>query len=149
MRRLAMPTFNRGHWVRVQDGQVTDVWDTAPDALRRASEPGWQEAVEVIPESAGIDRDFLTGHVFDLSKTPVEIVYSQQSISFEDRKQMYRDRAENKYRMVVSEQTLLEQRGQTKDQAAIDAAMAAKNAALSSIESCTSHDDLDAVMGSI
>lgn len=136
-----MPTTKPGYWVRVQDGNVTDVWDTAPPA----GQSGWREAVEIVPDSAGPDRDFLTGHTVDISKTPVEIVYNQQSISFEDRKQMYLDRAEGRYQMVVREQEMREQAGMGKDQAAIDAAAATRDAIIPQINACNTHEDLDAI----
>lgn len=140
-----MPTTKTGYWVRVQNGQVTDVWDTNPPA----GQDGWNQAVEIIPDSAGPDRDFLTGHTIDITKNPIEIVYSQQSISFEDRKQMYLDRAEGRYQMVVREQDMREQMGETKDQAAIDAALAARDAVIPRINACNTHEDLDAVRESV
>lgn len=140
-----MPTINNGHWVRVQDGEVTHVWDYAPDFARRASEPGWSEAVEVIPESAGPDRDYIAGFTFNTSKTPVEIVHILKTIPFEDRKQSYRDRAEANYRETVR----LEESKAQKDDAAIDAAKARRDAVLPRIEACNTHEDLDAVMDAL
>ena len=42
-----MPTTKTGYWIRVKNGEVTDVWDTTPDYQNQA---GWREAVEVFPD---------------------------------------------------------------------------------------------------
>lgn len=62
---------------------------------------------------------------------------------------MYLDRAEGRYQMVVREQEMRENMGETKDQAAIDAALAARDAVLPSINAANNHEDLDAIRASV
>ena len=39
-----MPT-KAGFWIRVKNGQVTDVWDYRPSDDKLAKEPGWLRLV--------------------------------------------------------------------------------------------------------
>ena len=48
-KEFKMPT-KTGYWIRVKNGKVTDVWDYKPSAEKLATEGGWREAVEVLPD---------------------------------------------------------------------------------------------------
>jgi hypothetical protein len=63
-----MPTRS-GYNVRVQNGQVTDVWDTpAPEG-----QDGWSPAVEITPDLTE-NREIITTHTIDITKNPIEII---------------------------------------------------------------------------
>jgi hypothetical protein len=138
-----MPKINTGYWVRVVDGRVYDVWDSAPD-----ERPGWREAIEVVPDVIGRDREVIEGHIFDLEKTPVEIVYQKRPVSFEERQGSYISHAEFKAKMVERDQEMRKNLNNPEmpyDQAAIDAANAERDARVAALRACNTHDDLDAL----
>ena len=75
-----MPTRS-GYNVRVQDGKVTDCWDTpAPEG-----QSGWSAAVEITPDLTP-NREILTTHTFDITKNPIEIVWGKRELSVDERK---------------------------------------------------------------
>ena len=80
-----MSTIKTGFWIRAQNGAVTDCWDYKPSDEKINSEPGWREAVEVLPDTTP-NREYITTHAFDLTKTPAEIVWSKASLSVDDRR---------------------------------------------------------------
>lgn len=124
-------------YVRIVDGEVVDCWDTPPDAR-----PGWKSAVEVKP-SIIANRQGYTGHTFDLTKDPVEIVYGTFDILVADRKNQMKQRAAMAFNTMFQQQA---QDPSTYDPVALQAAkdeIAPKQAA---IEACTTHDQLDALM---
>lgn len=138
-----MPTTKTGYWVRVEDGKVKDVWDTTPD-----NRPGWKEAVEIHPDISGRDREIITGHTIDITKTPVEIVYSKRDVSAQERIDSYVSHARIEYEMVVREQEMRKNLNNPEmpfDQDAIDAAAATRDARIAALEACTTHDEIDAL----
>ena len=76
-----MPTTKTGYWIRVKNGEVTDVWDTTPDYQNQA---GWREAVEVFPDVTP-NREIITTHSFDLNANPAQIVWAKREVTI-DRK---------------------------------------------------------------
>jgi hypothetical protein len=68
-------------WVKVSDDVVVQCWDTPPPA----GEENWRDAIEVRPPVRAY-REVYGQHYFDLTKTPVEIVWPIETISIEDRK---------------------------------------------------------------
>jgi len=124
-------------YVRIVDGVVTDCWDTPPD-----DRPGWKNAIEVKP-SIIAHRQGYTGHIFDIAKDPVEIVYSTYDILVEDRKSQMKQYAAMKFNMLLRSQAEMPS---TYDPVALQAAkdeIAPKQAA---VEACTTHDELDALL---
>ena len=128
-----MTTLN----VKVENGVVTQVWDTPPPA---GEEGLWFPAVEVnlpIPNRQGKH-----GHSFDLTKNPVEIVYDIYDISVEDRKANMTANAGFMYDMVVRQSEMTPPMATEED---VTAALARKEAALAAIDAAATHDDLDAI----
>jgi hypothetical protein len=124
--------------VRIQNNKVTDVWDTLPPA----NEDGWKDAIEVRPEIIP-HRQGYTAHVFDITKTPVEIVYGTFDITVEERKSGMISNASFSYQQVMQEQA----RDPLKyDPQAVAAAQAAVAPRVALIEAATTHDELDALM---
>jgi hypothetical protein len=98
-----MATVKQGYWIRVVNDEVRDCWDYRPGDGKMASEPGWREAVEVIPDVTA-NREYITTHHFDLTKTPAEIVWSKASLTVEDRRGSLLAQAKEGIRRVIQEQ---------------------------------------------
>jgi len=123
--------------VRIENGEVKDVWDTPID-----SREGWKSAIEVKPAITP-HRQYYTGHTFDLTKDPVEIVYGVANVAVADRKEHMKQQAAMAFNMLFRQQA---QDPSTYDPVALQAAkdgIAPKQAA---IDACTTHDELDALM---
>ena len=122
--------------IRIENGEVKDVWDTPPD-----SRPGWKTAIEVRPPITP-HRQYYTGHTFDLTKDPVEIVYGIFDISVDDRKNHMKQNAQAAF------DTLFRQQANTGsyDPVALQAAHDAIAPRQAAIDVCTTHDQLDALV---
>tara|TARA_R110001592_G_scaffold326680_1_gene607580 strand:+ start:186 stop:578 length:393 start_codon:yes stop_codon:yes gene_type:complete len=128
------------HFVRVVNDAVTQVWDTQPPS----GEEGWRDAVEVHPDI--IDkRQVYTGHTFDLTTDPVQIVYNIENISVDDRKINEILQAKGIYQEVVLAQTKLELKDGSGNPSLISTAKDVKDASITAINNCTTHDELDAL----
>ena len=124
--------------VRIQNNEVTDCWDTPPPA----NEDGWKEAIEVRPEIIP-HRQGYTAHVFDITKTPVEIVYGTFDITVDERKSGMKANASFAFQQVIQEQA----RDPLKyDPKAVADAHAAIEPKIAAIEAATTHDELDALL---
>lgn len=130
-------------FVRIINNEVKQVWDTQPPA----GESGWKSAIEVRPTIIP-NRQYYTGHTFDLSKDPVEIVYGVEDITVEGRKDALKNLTKSEFQKVVQEET----RKQTDeypetqyDAAVVEAARLAFEARFAQIDAVTTHDELDAL----
>jgi hypothetical protein len=74
-------------YVRVIDGEVTDVWDTTPPA--EVGVDGWRNAVEIKP-ALTITRERHGEHYFNLDVDPVEICWPVVTFSIDERKELLR-----------------------------------------------------------
>ena len=127
-------------YVRVIDGEVIHVWGTPPPER----ETGWKPAIEVYPEITD-GRQVYDGHTFDLTSDPVEIVYSVRDLTVVQCKEGLIGQAKSKYQQVAYDQIQLEMMDASGDAAIVSAAKDAKDAKLTAINACTTHDDLDAL----
>ena len=125
-------------FVKVENEEVTQVWDTQPPA----GESGWQSAVEVRP-SITDGKQVYTGHTFDLSADPVQIVYGVQDLTIAQRKEGLIGQAKSAYQQVANEQTQLETEDASGDAAAVSEAKDAKDQNIAAINACSTHADLD------
>tara|TARA_R110002124_G_scaffold42986_1_gene132017 strand:+ start:165 stop:557 length:393 start_codon:yes stop_codon:yes gene_type:complete len=125
-------------FVKVENEEVTQVWDTQPPA----GESGWQSAVEVRP-SITDGKQVYTGHTFDLSANPVQIVYGVQDLTIAQRKEGLIGQAKSAYQQVANEQTQLETNDGSGDAALVSDAKDAKDQNIAAINGCTTHADLD------
>lgn len=129
-------------FVKVENGKVTQVWDTQPPA----GESGWKSAVEVRPSIT--NRQCYTGHTFDLTKDPVEIVYGVEEISVDGRKDSMKNTAKMEFQRVVQEETKKQTDEYPDTQynaATVEAARLAFEAKVNAISAATTHDALDAL----
>jgi hypothetical protein len=139
-----METINTGFWVRISNGAVVAVWDTTPPI---ATQAGWREAVEVIPDIIP-NREYRTDHYFDLAADPVRIVWNKAQLSVDDRKNGLIAEANRAFQEVVT----AEMRKETDeypntryDAAVVDAARAVFEARRNAIAAAVTHADVDAL----
>ena len=143
-----MSTIKTGFWVRAENGNVTDCWDYKPSEGKMASEPGWREAVEVIPDTVP-NREYVTTHTFDLTKTPAEIVWSKASLTVEDRRGSMISQAKGILNQAIQQQARLEMSDNPSEVFDVDAFTTAKatyTARLAALNAAVTHENLDALM---
>ena len=127
------------HFVQILNGEVKQVWDTAPS--EGVGNNGWKNAVEVRPTiTAG--RQGYTAHRFDLNVDPVQIIWDTYEISVADRKAGMKSGTGFEFQQVVNQQA---RDPETYDAAAVETARQAMVAKQAAIEACTTHDQLDAI----
>jgi hypothetical protein len=124
-------------YVRIENGEVKDVWDTSPD-----SRPGWKNAIEVKP-TINSNRQQYTAHTFDLTKDPVEIVYGVVDVTVDGRKKHMKERVAMAFDMLFKQQA---QMPATYDPVALQAAKDSVAPKQAAIDACTTHDELDALI---
>jgi hypothetical protein len=127
------------HFVQILNGEVKQVWDTAPS--EGVGNNGWKNAVEVRPTITS-GRQGYTAHRFDLTVDPVQIIWDTYDISVADRKGSMSSNAGSEFQMVVNQQV---RNPATYDAEAIETARLAMVAKQAAIEACTTHDELDAI----
>ena len=139
-----METINTGYWVRIQEGTVTDCWDTPPPE----DQINWFEAVEVIPELT-LNREGITEHTFDITTNPVRIVWNKRFIEVDERKNMLIAEAKNIFLKVVQGQMDLQLSTDSSEEFDTDIVATAKAALLTRItqvETADTHEEVDALM---
>ena len=127
------------HFVQILNGEVKQVWDTAPS--EGVGNNGWKNAVEVRP-AITTGRQGYTAHRFDLTTDPVQIIWDTYEISVADRKGSMNSNAGFEFTMVVNQQA---RNPATYDAAAIETARQAMITKQAAIDACTTHDQLDAI----
>jgi hypothetical protein len=120
-------------YVKIEDEKVTQVWDSAPPANELEF---WHEAVEIRPE-VNSKRTGFTGHHFDITKTPVEIVWDTYEFSIDERKGSLKMGAEFEYKQAIKDLD------EVKNVKSFEAAKLAYDTKLAAIEAATTHEDLD------
>ena len=124
-------------YVRIENGEVKDCWDKLPDGRE-----GWKNAIEVRPTITP-HRQYYTGHTFDLTKDPVEIVYGVVDVTVAERKEQMKQDAQIEFNMVFRQQA---NNPSTYDPVALQAAKDAVAPKQAAIDACTTHDQLDALL---
>jgi len=140
-----MSTVKTGYWIRVQDGKVTQVWDTKPPL---ESEAGWKEAVEIFPDLTP-NREYISHHTIDADKTPGEIIWHKVALTVDDRKGGLIGAAKGEFQRVVNEQAQLQLNdnpAEVYDPAAVEAAKTAMEAKIAAVNAAVTHEDLDALV---
>ena len=142
-----MPT-KTGYWIRVKNGQVTDVWDSKPSDDKLANEPGWRTAVEVHPDLVP-NREMFTTHHFDIDAEPAQIVWGKREIDADERKGALISVEKARYTTLVNAEAAKEvndNEAEVYDVAVVAAAKAVRDANLAAIAAATTHEDLDALV---
>ena len=127
------------HFVQVLNGEVKQVWDTAPS--EGVGNNGWRNAVEVRP-SIQAGRQGYTAHRFDLNTDPVQIIWDTYEISVDERKSGMKANAGFEFQQVVNQQA---RNPETFDAAAIETARQTMITKQAAIDAATTHDALDAL----
>lgn len=131
--------MNNQLWVKVEAGEVVQVWDT-PYPVNEAGL--WRDAIEVRPAIIP-HRQGYTAHTFDLTKNPVEIVYGTYDIPVDDRKAGMIANANYPVSQLLQS---MAQNPATFDAAAIEAEKLAVQAKIDALNLATTHDELDALI---
>ena len=137
-----MPTTKTGYWIRVENGNVTQVWDTRPPL---ETEAGWKEAVEIFPDLIP-NREYISHHTIDADKG--EIIWHKVALTVEDRKGALTGQAKGEFQRVVNEQTQLQLNdnpAEVYDPKAVETAKAAMEAKIAAVNAASTHEDLDAL----
>ena len=140
-----MPTTKTGYWIRVENDQVKDVWDYKPTTGPKADLPGWREAVEIFPDLTE-NREIITTHAIDISKTPAEIVWSKRDLTVNERKDGLKSEAKRTYQAVVEEELRkeLDEFPETQyDADVVAAAQTVYENAMTAIDALTTHEEVD------
>ena len=127
------------HFVQILNGEVKQVWDTAPS--EGVGNNGWKNAVEIRPTILA-NRQGYTAHRFDITTDPVQIIWDTFDISVADRKSGMSSNAGFEFQQVINQQA---RTPATYDAAAIETARLAMVAKQAAIDACTTHDQLDAI----
>ena len=125
-------------YVQIVDGEVKQVWDSAPPE----GQEGWKNAVEIRAELVA-NRQHHSAHRYDLTTDPVQIIWDAVDISVEDRKASMKSNA-NFEVMRMNMQNEFTPGTHTAE--AIAAAQATADAKIAAIEPATTHDELDALV---
>jgi len=140
-----MPTRS-GYNVRVQNGQVTDVWDTpAPEG-----QDGWSPAVEITPDLTE-NREVITTHTIDITKNPIEIIWSKRELTVDERKGSLIGQANFAVTMIENQ---IEMKKDIPDFAGevatleeqLPGARTTRDARVAQVEAAVTHEDVDALM---
>jgi hypothetical protein len=139
-----MSTIKTGYWVRIVNDAVTECWDTTPPA----GQSDWHEAVEVLPDTIP-NREIITTHSFDITKTPVEIVWDKRDLEVNERKGSLIGQAKGEFQQVVNQQMRLQLSSDPSeefDTAVVDTAKATMTARIAEIEAATTHEEVDELL---
>jgi hypothetical protein len=132
----------------VKNGQVTDVWDYRPSDDKLAKEPGWREAVEIMPDLIP-NREMVTTHHFNIDVEPAQIVWGKRAIEVDERKDGLRSQAKAAFKAVVDAEIAKETDAYPETQynaAVVDAARVVFENRMDDIAAATTHEAVDALM---
>jgi len=138
-----MPTIRTGYWIRVENNEVKDVWDSAP-----ADTAGWTTGVEVLPDLTP-NREIITTHQFDLTKNPIEIIWGKRDLLVDERKQSLAGQAQAEFQQVVQQQMMLQMSpnpSEEFDTNVVTTAKAVMQARIDAVNAAVTHEDVDALM---
>lgn len=132
----------------MKNGQVMDVWDYRPSDDKLAKEPGWREAVEIMPDLIP-NREMVTTHHFNIDVEPAQIVWGKRAIEVDERKDGLRAQAKAAFKAVVDAEIAKETDAYPETQynaAVVDAARVVFENRMDDIAAATTHEAVDALM---
>ena len=88
--------------IRIENNSVVECMnaDEVPQGAMNTGE--WRDAVEIQPELV-VGKQVTDGHWFDLTKTPVEILWNVKDLSVEDRKHPLLSAVDEKYKQQLTD----------------------------------------------
>lgn len=136
-----------GYWIRVKNGKITDVWDYKPSADKLATESGWREAVEIMPDLVA-NREIMTSHMIDIDVEPAQIVWSKRELDIEERQDGLRAVAKAAFKAVVDAEVAKQTDAYPEtqyDQDVVNAARIVFEQRMDEIAAATTHEEIDAL----
>lgn len=125
--------------IRVENNEVVECLDYLPNN----ASGDWRIAIEIQP-SLITGRQIIGSHSFDLTKNPVEILWSVIDLSVQDRKDSLLQQLNQESYQIVQEELVKEFEGQNSDFALVQAAITAYRNKRTEINNLSTHDDIDA-----
>lgn len=125
--------------IRVENNQVVQCLDYLPENATG----DWRIAIEVEP-SLIEGRQIRGSHTFDLTKSPVEIVWSVIDLTVDDRKQDLLQRLNSDSYEIVHGELIKEFEGQNSEFTLVQAAITAYRGKRAEIVALSTHDEIDA-----
>jgi hypothetical protein len=125
--------------IRVENDQVVECLDYLP----QNATGDWRIAVEVEP-SLIEGRQIRGSHSFDLTKSPVEIVWSVIDLTVNDRKEELQQRLNQDSYEIVHGELIKEFEGQNSEFELVQAAIVAYRTKRAEIAALTTHEEIDA-----
>jgi hypothetical protein len=129
-----MPTY-----VRVENELVVECLEYLPEG----ASGDWRQAVNIDPVLVP-NRQIIGSHHFDLSKNPVEILWSIIDLSVEERKAEILAQLNQKSFNIVYEELIKEFSNQLSNLAYVQSAIDIYREKKAEIESLQTHEDVDA-----
>lgn len=126
---------------------MTDVWDYKPSDDKLSAEPGWREAVEIMPDLVP-NREMITTHQINIDVEPAQIVWGKRGLAVDERKDGLRSQAKSEFKAVVDAEIAKEtdQYPETQyDAAVVDAARVVFEQRMDAIAAAATHEDVDAL----
>jgi len=124
--------------IRVENNQVVECLDYLPNN----SSGDWRMAIEIEPVLIP-GRQILGSHTFDLTKNPVEIVWSVIELNVEDRKKDILSILNQKSYQIVHEELIKEFAGDNSDFSLVQSAISVYRQKRNEILSLSSHEQID------
>jgi hypothetical protein len=125
--------------IRVENDEVVECLDYLPENATG----DWRDAIEIEPTLIA-GRQITGAHSFDLTKTPVEIVWSVIDLTIEDRKSMLLQQLNSDSYEIVHDELIKEFQGESSDFALVQGAISAYRSKRTEIENLTTHEEIDA-----
>ena len=125
--------------IRVENNEVVECLDYLPNN----ASGDWRIAIEIQP-SLITGRQIIGSHSFDLTKNPVEILWSVMDLSVQDRKDSLLQQLNQESYQIVQEELVKEFEGQNSDFALVQAAITAYRNKRTEINNLSTHDNIDA-----
>lgn len=125
--------------IRVENNEVVECLDYLPNN----ASGDWRIAIEIQP-SLITGRQIIGSHSFDLTKNPVEILWSVMDLSVQDRKDSLLQQLNQESYQIVQEELVKEFEGQNSDFTLVQAAITAYRNKRTEINNLSTHDNIDA-----
>jgi hypothetical protein len=125
--------------IRVENNEVVECLDYLPNNANG----DWRIAIEIQP-SLITGRQIIGSHSFDLTKNPVEIIWSVIDLSVQDRKDSLLQQLNQESYQIVQEELVKEFEGQNSDFTLVQAAITAYRNKRTEINNLSTHDNIDA-----
>jgi hypothetical protein len=128
-------------YVKVENNEVIQCLDYLPEN----SVGDWREAIEIEP-SLIPTRQIRGLHSFDLTKTPVEIIWSVINLTVDERKNTLLSELDQKSHEIVQKELVKEFEGQSSDFELVQQAIFLYRNKRNALLSFTTHEEIDAFL---